>query len=320
MKCFVDMDNVLTDFDSAVKDIGAESGLMENAPEDAKNRMYKAIDEAGPEFWSLMHWAPEGKQLWSYLKPYNPVLLSSPGEFHYAEAGKQNWVSKNTPGTTLICDPEKFRYAEREAILIDDMKDNIGAWEEAGGVGILHTSLEDTKKQLEAIMKEPKMRATLADQIRRIAGIFSLQDFPKISRFLVNYDVAPAIKKVVLKAQSKDKITEADMNSVRDSLKQIPDLKEREMFQYIILKPIQAYLGKIIPTTEDNRKREEHIKELEQRATEKGREEKGIRDIRQKMKDTLTKGAPTTQVTPRSPHSERVTSICRCLASTLQKA
>jgi hypothetical protein len=267
-----------------------------------------------------MKWAPEGRALWNLVKPFHPVLLSSPGEFRDAEAGKQNWVSENIPGTTLFCDPQKFRYAELGAILIDDDPDNIGGWEQYGGTAILHTSLEDTKQKLKAVMELPKMRATLADQIRRIAGIFSLQDFPKISRLLINYDVAPVIKKVVLKAQGRDKITESDMNAVRDSLKQITDLKEREMFQYIILKPIQAYLGKITPTTEDNRKREEFINELRQRSSEKSREEDSIKNIRQKMKDTLTKGAPTTQVTPRSPHSERVTSIFRSLASTLQKA
>jgi len=314
------MDNVICDFNSAVKEIGAESGILPGASEEHRKRMYKAIDESGVEFWSKMHWMPEGRQLWNLVKPYHPVLLSSPGEFLDAPAGKENWVSENIPGTTLFCDPEKYRYAERDAILIDDMSNNIGAWEEAGGIGILHTSLEDTKQKLEAIMKLPKMRATLADQIRRIAGIFSLQDFPVISRFLVNYDVAPEIKKVVLKAQGKEKITEADMNSVRDSLKQIPDLKEREMLQYIILKPIQAYLGKIIPTTQDNQRREDFIGILKQRSSEKDREETNIKNIRHEIKDTLTKGTPTTQVIPRSPHSERATSIFRSLASTLQKA
>ena len=176
MKLYLDMDNCLTDWNQAVKEIGAESGLLDNASEEDKTRMCKAINESGVPFWADMKWHPEGHQLWNLVKPLHPVLLSSPGEFQDAEAGKENWVSKNIPGTTLFCDPEKFRYAERDAILIDDLAENIGAWEEAGGIGILHTSFEDTKKKLETIMELPKMKATLAEQIRKMAGIFSLQD------------------------------------------------------------------------------------------------------------------------------------------------
>jgi hypothetical protein len=170
IKLYVDMDQVVTDFASAVKAIGAESGLPDDAPEEDKARLRQAVEEAGEQFWAKMGWAPGGKELWAFLKPLHPVLLSSPGEFRDAPSGKQAWVNENVPGTTLICEPEKYAYAERNAILIDDLANNIESWKEAGGRGILHTSFEDTKAKLEEILSEPQMQATLANEIRRLAS------------------------------------------------------------------------------------------------------------------------------------------------------
>jgi hypothetical protein len=42
----------------------------------------------------------------------------------------------------------KKDFAGPNNILIDDRVDNINGWIEAGGIGILHTSAEDTIKQL----------------------------------------------------------------------------------------------------------------------------------------------------------------------------
>ena len=170
LKVFVDLDGVLTNFKQAVKAIGAESGVMEGAAETDKLRMYKAINEAGESFWSKMNWTEDGKKLWDFLKPYRPVLLSSPGDFTDAVAGKQIWVCRELPGTTLITEKDKYIYAERNAILIDDMKDNVGAWNEAGGVGILHTDFDSTKKRLLDILEQPKMKATLAGYLRELSS------------------------------------------------------------------------------------------------------------------------------------------------------
>jgi len=173
LKIFLDMDDTITAFSESVKELGAGSGLPDDASDEDRQRMYKAIDEAGVEFWAKMPWAKEGKALWKFLKPYHPVLLSSPGKFRDAEPGKQNWVNRELPGVTLICDPEKFRYAERGSILIDDMQSNIEAWKEAGGTGILHTSVSDTKEKFKDLLKKPviKMR-TLAEEIRDLTKRF----------------------------------------------------------------------------------------------------------------------------------------------------
>lgn len=159
IKIYCDIDEVLTDFDKAVKKLGrkAAEGLSENATEEQKNLMYKKIDLAGREFWSNMEWLEDGRKLWSKIKKYHPVLLSSPGEFKYASAGKQDWVNKNLPGVTLYIDSLKYKYAERDAILIDDMEKNISMWKEAGGLGIIYKDPETTIEELKQHIRMNKI-------------------------------------------------------------------------------------------------------------------------------------------------------------------
>jgi FMN phosphatase YigB (HAD superfamily) len=149
---YIDLDNTLTNFTQAVTNLGEEAaaGLADDAPQEQKQKMYDAIEDAGVDFWAKMKWRDDGRDLWKLVQPWNPVLLSSPGLFRYAEEGKNAWVSDNIPGTSLFLSDNKCEYVDpyETSILIDDNKDNIGAWEEAGGLGILHVSTENTEKIL----------------------------------------------------------------------------------------------------------------------------------------------------------------------------
>ena len=121
--------------------------------------MYDAIEKAGVNFWAEMEWLPEGKKLWDLVKDLNPVLLSSPGKFRFAPGGKQEWVQKNLPGISLFLDEDKYQYAEsvNTTILIDDNKENISNWKEAGGIGILHENYAKTKTELQRVLRgEPE--------------------------------------------------------------------------------------------------------------------------------------------------------------------
>ena len=46
---------------------------------------------------------------------------------------------------------QKGAFAEKGSVLIDDRQVNIDAWEANGGIGILHTSAENTINQLKAL-------------------------------------------------------------------------------------------------------------------------------------------------------------------------
>ena len=57
-------------------------------------------------------------------------------------------VDKNVFITATLKGKHKAVYARPDYVLIDDRKDNIEAWTNAGGIGVLHTSAADTIKQL----------------------------------------------------------------------------------------------------------------------------------------------------------------------------
>jgi hypothetical protein len=157
---FLDMDNCLTNFSQTVKNLGPgpAKGLADDASDEDKQLMYDAIEKSGEPFWSTMSWSSEGRALWDLFKPYNPTLLSSPGKFEFAKSGKLQWVKNNIPGTSLYFSDSKSEYVDpySTSILIDDSKNNISAWEECGGIGILHQSYDNTERQfLELLWNNP---------------------------------------------------------------------------------------------------------------------------------------------------------------------
>jgi hypothetical protein len=94
---------------------------------------------------------PDGKELWNYIKKYNPTLLSAPSRDPQSRWGKRIWVKKNIPGTPLILAAanKKKNYSKRNSILIDDRVSNINEWNAEGGIGIFHVNTENTIKQLQ---------------------------------------------------------------------------------------------------------------------------------------------------------------------------
>lgn len=152
-KIFCDMDGVLTDFDKRFEYFG---GITpdEYQAKFSKSQFWKLIDDkVGFEFWAKMPWMPDGKQLWSYIEKYKPILLSAPSQKPSSRYGKRIWVKDNLPGVKLILAKRENKqdYSKPNRILIDDRADNIEEWKSKGGIGILHTSAADTIEKLKQI-------------------------------------------------------------------------------------------------------------------------------------------------------------------------
>jgi len=145
-KIYCDMDGVLVDFDKGYKELTSKNASWGTDPEE----FWAPITKAGAPFWIKLPWMPDGKQLWSYIKPYNPDLLSAPSREESSKIGKFVWVKRNMPGTKLILRSaeRKQEFATPNSILIDDRADNIQRWKDAGGIGIHHTSAAHTIQQL----------------------------------------------------------------------------------------------------------------------------------------------------------------------------
>ena len=149
-KIYCDMDGVLADFESGYEEL---TGIDLKGEFKKGDDFWDPIKVAGVGFWAGLKWMPGGQELWDYLKPFNPQLLSAPSREQSSRIGKHVWVKHKIPGTKLILRyaKQKQELATPESILIDDRQINIDQWEAAGGIGILHTSTANTIQQLQKL-------------------------------------------------------------------------------------------------------------------------------------------------------------------------
>jgi predicted kinase len=151
-KVYCDMDGVIVDFERGYNDLTGKEAPGVHSTYD-KTDFWSSITKAGAKFWADLNWMPDGKELWNYIKQYNPKLLTAPSREKSSEIGKKEWVKKHLPSTPVIFKQAKYKkdLAEPNAILIDDRKDNIQQWIDAGGIGIRHTSTSSTIEQLKKL-------------------------------------------------------------------------------------------------------------------------------------------------------------------------
>ena len=148
-KIYCDMDGVIADFERGYKELTGKDASYSTNP----NEFWQPITDAGVKFWAGLKWMPDGHELWDYIKKYNPELLSAPSREESSKIGKRIWVKRNMPGTKLLLKSaeRKQEYATPNAILIDDRADNVQRWNDAGGIGIHHTSATNTIDQLKKL-------------------------------------------------------------------------------------------------------------------------------------------------------------------------
>ena len=150
---YSDMDGVLVDFNERFKRFSKGIPPTEYEQKFGKDKFWELIDGIGVRFWVGMDWMSDGKQLWDYIKKYNPTLLSSPSRADHSKMGKRIWRQRNLPTTKLVLAQarNKQNYANPDSILIDDRESNIDQWIKAGGIGILHTDTASTLKKLKEL-------------------------------------------------------------------------------------------------------------------------------------------------------------------------
>ena len=157
---YCDMDGVLVDFDEGYKEL---TGIETKSPKVQISSVFWNTFRRGLEnkkmnekdFWANLKWiTEEGNKLWEYIKKYNPNILSAPSSNPSSEEGKLEWINKNLTNVKeifLVPANEKQEFAKPKAILIDDRTSNIEQWRAKGGIGILHTSANETIKQLKEL-------------------------------------------------------------------------------------------------------------------------------------------------------------------------
>ena len=132
----------------------------------ANSYMYRRVEDDF-DWWVKLEWMPDGRELWDYIKVFNPYILTAPMKQEGSREGKKAWVKKNlqlpngNQPEKVILNSKKYLYANvgpTMNILIDDMTKNTVPWNKAtkdtDSVAILHTSAKDTIRQLEGLLKK----------------------------------------------------------------------------------------------------------------------------------------------------------------------
>lgn len=150
VEIYHDLDGVHADFESGVKDL--TGGLPHQLD---KRQMWKAINRKGDFFEALKQLAGSRKlfEYTSSLGIPQKVLTGMP-TIKDGAGQKERWAKKHLEESIhviVLPSKQKYLHAGPGKVLIDDRIDMISAWCQAGGIGILHTSADDTIAQLKAL-------------------------------------------------------------------------------------------------------------------------------------------------------------------------
>jgi len=150
-KIALDLDGVLADFDHRVATI-----LGQNWKLLKPDILWRELGNENHLFNTLQV-LPHAHKLVTHLMHHDLYILTAiprpTGKLASAAQDKKDWVSrhinKNIHVETVLGGKNKAKFVvDANSVLIDDYPRNINAWKEQGGIGILHTSVDDTLSQL----------------------------------------------------------------------------------------------------------------------------------------------------------------------------
>ena len=153
-RIYCDMDGVICDFVYVAKRATGQNWQGLRSGQD-----WESIKRT-KNFWSTMPWTRDGRQLWNFIKKYQPHILSAYSiEDPNCIPGKRKWLKSNLGYTqnfmiNIVRRREKKNFAMNKgqpAILIDDYPKNVQQFKSAGGIGILHSNTQTTISQLRKI-------------------------------------------------------------------------------------------------------------------------------------------------------------------------
>ncbi len=156
---YCDMDGVLCNFFAAIQN------LSDQPIQSLSVSQMWALCRTQRNFWRDLEWTEDGRELWRVVDYYSGHILSSlPYSDPNSEPGKRKWLQKNIQltdsGRIHLVTPRKTKqnYAVLNGVtnvLIDDYTRNTDEWRAAGGIAILHTSTNNTLRQLRDLGFEP---------------------------------------------------------------------------------------------------------------------------------------------------------------------
>ena len=152
MKVFIDMDGVLSDFDKPI--------IEKFGTKKEWNNKWELLPE---DFFRVLPKMPDADDLINYICGQFDwhVLTAIPNDSGFPECRiqKMQWIFEHykvyPARIHCVFQREKQYYAVEENlspnILIDDCESNISEWKSSGGIAILHTSTNDSIRELQQL-------------------------------------------------------------------------------------------------------------------------------------------------------------------------
>ena len=154
---FLDQDGVLADFESGLtKALGYKVDLKSKKDVYDKEkrkltaqRLFRNLKPL-PDAWKLVDYCMNSG--------IHTEILTAAGTVNRTLVIKDkiDWIRRYINPYWIIIPTfkgsQKAAFAHKKAVLIDDRQRNIDAWVEAGGIGILHKTADDTIEQLDEII------------------------------------------------------------------------------------------------------------------------------------------------------------------------
>lgn len=156
LEIFVDSDGVIADMNGYSKTVLGRT-IEEFQP---KGKFWSAMqhhDKTVSKWFRSLPKMSDADALMSFLFgnfAHVKILTASGHVPHDVKEQKIEWYAEHYPNVECIVvrkSPDKAEYAHPKSVLIDDRSKSIDPWRAAGGIGILHTSAEDTILQLRTI-------------------------------------------------------------------------------------------------------------------------------------------------------------------------
>ena len=154
---YCDLDGVLVDLAGKLSEIyGYQIKNGDKFIDYFNNYIDKLTRKEKIDFWVNLPETKDCQSLWSYIKVYNPFILTSCSGSKEACEGKNTWCQNHigVSGKRIICvEKSKLKkyYSSAGKILIDDLTSNIQEWRDWGGNGILHIDAETTISELKSL-------------------------------------------------------------------------------------------------------------------------------------------------------------------------
>lgn len=139
---YLDQDGVLADFDNAfIECFGVDPRSYE---EQHGTERFKNIVKETPGFFRNLRLMPGARELVAAVAHHRPIVLTAASWGMWVVEQKLEWMSEMFPGIVMqpCASREKRLYCQPGDALVDDYEKYSHLWRDAGGVFILHTSVE----------------------------------------------------------------------------------------------------------------------------------------------------------------------------------